>query len=78
MKCSHSTLFCEQALSHVQLFVMTMDCGLPGSSAHGILQAKILQWIAISFSRGFSPPRDWTQLSYLSYIGRWIILNILH
>jgi len=37
---------------------MTMDCGLPGSSAHGILQAKILQWIAISFSRGFSPPRD--------------------
>ena len=29
-----------------------MDCGPPGSSAHGILQARILEWVAISFSRG--------------------------
>ena len=40
-----------------------VDCSLPGSSAHGILQAKILQWVAISFSRGSSWPRDWTQVS---------------
>ena len=35
-----------------------MDCGLPGSSLHGILQARILEWVAISFSRGSSRPRD--------------------
>ena len=42
-------------------------CGLyspPGSSIHGILQARILKWVAISSSRGSSWPRDWTQLSY--------------
>ena len=36
-----------------------MDCSLPGSSLHGILQARILEWVAISFSRGSSRPRDW-------------------
>ena len=38
-----------------------MDCSLPGSSVHGILQARILEWVAISFSRGSSRPRDRTQ-----------------
>ena len=40
----------------------------PGSSIHGILQAKILEWVAISFSRGSSWPRDWTQVSHI--VGR--------
>ena len=40
-----------------------MDCGLPGSSVHGIFQARVLEWVAISFSRGSSWPRDWTQVS---------------
>ena len=40
-----------------------MDCSLPGSSVHGISQARILEWVAISFSRGFSRPRDRTQVS---------------
>ena len=40
-----------------------MDCSLPGSSLHGILQARILEWVAISFSRGFSRPRDQTRVS---------------
>ena len=35
----------------------TMDCSLPGSSAHGILQARILEWVALPFSRGSSWPR---------------------
>ena len=35
-----------------------MDCILPGSSVHGILQARILEWVAILFSRGSSQPRD--------------------
>ena len=40
-----------------------MDCSLPGSSVHGIFQAIVLEWIAISFSKGSSQPRDQTQVS---------------
>ena len=40
-----------------------MDCSPPGSSIHRILQAAILEWVAISFSRGSSQPRDQTQVS---------------
>ena len=40
-----------------------MDYSLPGSSVHGIFQAIVLEWIAISFSRGSSRPRDRTQVS---------------
>ena len=39
-----------------------VDCSLPGSSIHGILQARILEWVSISFSRGSSPLRDRTQV----------------
>ena len=39
------------------------DCSLPGSSIHGILQARILEWVAIPFSRGSSQPRDQTQVA---------------
>ena len=42
------------------------DCSPPGFSVHGILQARILEWIAIPFSRGTSQPRDWTQVSCLT------------
>ena len=45
-----------------------MDFSLPGSSIHGIFQARILEWVAISFSRGTSRPRDWTQVSCI--VGR--------
>ena len=38
-----------------------MDCGLPGSSIHGILQARILEWVAVPSSRGSSWRRDWTR-----------------
>ena len=47
-----------------------MDLSPPGSSVRGILQARILQWVAKPFSRGSSPPRDWTWVSYSSCIGR--------
>ena len=43
-----------------------VDCNLPGSSIHGILQASILAWVAISFSRRSSRPRDWTRVSCLA------------
>ena len=42
-----------------------MDCSPPGSSVHGIFQARILEWVAISSSRGSSCPRDQTHLSCL-------------
>ena len=41
-----------------------MDCSLLGSSIHGIFQARILEWVAISFSRGSSQPKHQTQLSH--------------
>ena len=37
-----------------------MNCSLPGSSVHGVLQARILEWVAMPSSRGSSQPRDWT------------------
>ena len=43
---------CAQSLSCVQLFVTPMDCSLPGFSVHGIIQTRILEWVAISSSRG--------------------------
>ena len=43
-----------------------VDCSLPSSSVHGILQARILEWVAISFSRGSSQPRDRTWISCFS------------
>ena len=44
----------------------SMDCTPPGSSVHGILQARILEWVAMPSSRGTSQPRDRTQNSYMS------------
>ena len=43
-----------------------MGCSSPGSSIHGIFQARILEWIDISFSRGSSLPRDQTQVSHIA------------
>ena len=49
-----------------------MDCSPPGSSVHGVLQARILEWVAISSSTGSSPPRDQT---CISCTGRWILYH---
>ena len=46
-----------------------MDCSPPGSSVHGILQARILEWIAMPSSRGSSQPRDRPHVSWVSCIG---------
>ena len=43
-----------------------IDCSPPGSSVHGILQARILEWVAIPFSNGSSWPRNWTQVSCIT------------
>ena len=44
----------------------TIDCSPLGPSVHGIFQARILEQVAISFSRGSSQPRDWTQISCIA------------
>ena len=46
-----------------------IDCSPPGSSVHGISQARILEWVTLSFSRRSSQPKEWT---HISYIGRWV------
>ena len=48
------------------------DCSPPGTSVHRILQARILKWVVIPFSRGSSWPRNQT---CVSYIGRWILYH---
>ena len=55
-----------------------MDCSPPGSSVHGILQIKVLDWVAMPCSRVFSQPRDWTWVSYVSFIGRQVLYHQHH
>ena len=66
-----------QGCVHAWLLVMSdswdrIDCGLPGSSVCGILQARLLEWVAISCSRGSSQPRDQT---HIPCIGRWVLYH---
>ena len=56
-------------------YEIPLDCSPPGSSVHGISQVRILEWVAISFSRGSSWPRDWTWVSYISCIGKQILYH---
>ena len=51
-----------------------MDCSLSGSSVHGLLQARRLEWVAISLSRRSPWPRDQTSI-YVSCIGRWVLYH---
>ena len=61
-------LVCESEIV-TQLYLTlrhSMDCRPPGSSVHGILQARILEWVAIPFSKGSSQPRDQSQVSQVA------------
>jgi len=66
--CSIHKLVLSVLESEVSLSCLTlwdhMDCSLPRSSVHGIFQPRVLEWVAFSFSRGASQPRDWTQVSH--------------
>ena len=58
----------EDKEKHMQELVMSTlhePLDPPGSSVHGILQARILEWVAIPFSRRYSRPMDWTWVSYI-------------
>ena len=54
--CQSVCVYVCSSLSCVQLFVTPRDCSPPGSSVHGILQARILEWVAIPFSRDLPNP----------------------
>ena len=55
-----------KSLQSCKAFCDSMDCRLLGSFVHGILQARVLEWVPISFSRGSSQPRDRTQVSSIA------------
>ena len=67
MQAGQKTKMKVKSLSCIRL-CDPMDCNLPGSSIHGILQARVLGWVAICFSRGSSWSRDWTWIS--CFMGR--------
>ena len=58
----------------LQLCPTLCDRSLPGSCVHWILQARILEWVAMPSSRGSSQPRDQTCVSYISCIGRQVLI----
>ena len=66
----HNVYACihAQSLQSCLTFCDPMECSPPGASVHGISQARILDWVAISFSRGSSQLRDQTQVSYIACI----------
>ena len=68
----HTGLSEKCVLRGAQLFCDPMDCSLPGSSVVGFLRQLILEWVAISFSRGPSRLTDWT---HVSYFGRQILYH---
>ena len=65
----------DRSLQSCSILCNPLDCSPPGSSVHGILQSRILEWVVISFSRGSFPARDQTHVSYISCTGRWILYH---
>ena len=70
--------FCAKLLQSCLTLFDPMDCSSPGPSVHGILQARILEWVAMPSSRGSSQPRDWTQVSHTAgkFFTIWTTSNI--
>ena len=69
---------CVKLLQSCLTLCNPMNYSPPNSSVHGILQARILDWVAISYSRESSPPRDQTCISYISFIGRYALSHQHH
>ena len=65
LKWGHAAAGDSESVSH-SVTSDFLDCGPPHSSVHGILQARILEWVAISFSRGSSRPRDQTYVFWIA------------
>ena len=74
---NHLIVCCSVTKSYFTLHD-AMDCSLPSSSVHGISQTRTMDWVAISFYKGSSQPRDSTCVSYVSCIGRWVLYHWCH
>ena len=59
-------LCCVQLIQSCPILCDPVDCSPPASSVHGILQARILEWVAMPSSRGSSQPRDLSQVSHIA------------
>ena len=66
---------CAKLLQQCLTVCDPMACSLEGSSVHGFLQARILEWVGMHFSRGSSQPRDRTHISYVSCTGRQVLYH---
>ena len=69
-----SVCMCIPSQLHLTLWDL-MDCSPSGSCVHGIFQTWILEWVAISYSRGSSKPRDGPWVSCISFTGRWVLYH---
>ena len=69
---AHHAWVCAKTLQLCLTLCNPMDCSLPASSVHGILQARKLEWVTIPSSRGSSPTRDQTCVSYISCVGKQV------
>ena len=71
----HCVCVCAMSLQSCPAVCDPVDCSPPGSSVHGVLQARVLEWVFTSSSRGSSRPRDGTRVSHVSCIGRRILIH---
>ena len=69
----YTSVLCAKPIQLCLTLCNPMDCSPPSSSIHGILQARILEWVAMPSSRRYSQPRDWTHIFYVSYIGSRVL-----
>ena len=84
LNCINSTLKliiripCTKFLQSCPTLCNPMDSGPPDSPVHGILQARILEWVAMPSSKGSSLPGDGTHVSYVFCVGRWVLYHQHH
>ena len=74
----HACVLCAKSLQSCLTLCDPMDCSTPGSSVLRIIQARILEWVAMPSFRGSSRPRDWTHIAYVSCIGRRVLYHYHH
>ena len=72
------SVLCVKSLRLCPTLCDPMDYNAQGSSVHGILHARVLEWVATSSSSGSSQPRDRTHVTYVSCTGRWVLYHQCH
>ena len=72
---NHSIIYEPRVEELYKIYIELQNCHPSGSSVYGTLQARLLEWVSISFSRGSSQPRNQTRISFISFIGRWILYH---